>query len=99
MSLANRRTAGVYRQAPCILGGTAPALTEWLGAFRIGADAERQRERRHHLIGSLLYGVTSTDPMTFAVAALALAAVALAACLLPASRASHIAPAMALRNE
>jgi predicted permease len=51
------------------------------------------------LIGSLLYGVTSTDPMTFAAAALALAAVALAACLLPASRASRIAPAMALRNE
>jgi predicted permease len=51
------------------------------------------------LIGSLLYGVTSTDPVTFAAAALALAAVALAACLLPASRASRIAPAMALRNE
>jgi predicted permease len=51
------------------------------------------------LIGSLLYGVTSTDTLTFAAAALVLAAVALMACLLPASRASRIAPASALRNE
>ena len=51
------------------------------------------------LIGSLLYGVTSTDALTFAAAALVLAAVALVACLLPASRASRIAPAIALRNE
>ena len=51
------------------------------------------------LIGNLLYGVASTDPLTFAAAALALAAVALAACLAPASRASRIDPAVALRNE
>jgi putative ABC transport system permease protein len=51
------------------------------------------------LIVSLLYGVTSTDTLTFATAGLMLAAVALVACLLPASRASRIAPASALRNE
>jgi ABC-type antimicrobial peptide transport system permease subunit len=51
------------------------------------------------LIGSLLYGVTSTDTLTFAAAVLVLAAVALVACLLPASRAARIAPANALRNE
>jgi putative ABC transport system permease protein len=50
-------------------------------------------------MGSLLYGVTSTDTLTFAGAALMLAVVALVACWLPATRASRIAPAIALRNE
>jgi predicted permease len=50
-------------------------------------------------IESLLYGVSLTDPVSFAAAALALAAVAFVACLLPASRATRIAPAAALRNE
>jgi putative ABC transport system permease protein len=51
------------------------------------------------LIGTLLYGVRPTDLASFAAAAVTLVSVALAACLLPASRASRIAPAVALRNE
>jgi putative ABC transport system permease protein len=51
------------------------------------------------LIASLLYGVKPTDPLAFAAAAAALALVALVACLVPASRATRIAPASALRNE
>jgi putative ABC transport system permease protein len=51
------------------------------------------------LIGSLLYGVTSTDLLSFAAAAVTLALVALVACLVPAARAGRIAPAVALRNE
>jgi ABC-type antimicrobial peptide transport system permease subunit len=51
------------------------------------------------LIGALLYGVTPRDALTFAGAAAVLAAVALVACLIPASRAARIHPAVALRNE
>jgi putative ABC transport system permease protein len=51
------------------------------------------------VLKTLLYGVTPTDPGTFAVSAAALAGVALLACLIPAARASRIDPAIALRNE
>ena len=51
------------------------------------------------LLGTLLYGVTSTDTLTFAGAAVTLAAVALLACVIPAARATRIHPAIALRNE
>jgi ABC-type antimicrobial peptide transport system permease subunit len=51
------------------------------------------------LISTLLFGVQATDPIAFVGAAAVLACVALAACLAPASRATRIAPALALRNE
>jgi predicted permease len=51
------------------------------------------------VMSSLLYGVTATDLVSFAAAALVLATVALLACLIPAARAARIHPAIALRNE
>jgi ABC-type antimicrobial peptide transport system permease subunit len=51
------------------------------------------------LMASLVYGVSSTDPLTFAAASGMLAFVAIAACLAPASRATRIDPAVALRDE
>jgi predicted permease len=51
------------------------------------------------LLGTLLYGVHALDPLTFMAAAVLFVAVGLAACLLPASRAMGVDPAVALRYE
>jgi putative ABC transport system permease protein len=50
-------------------------------------------------LSSLVYGVTSTDPMTLAAVAVLLSLVALAACLIPAVRATRVDPLRALRDE
>jgi putative ABC transport system permease protein len=50
-------------------------------------------------IGSYLYGVTATDPKTFAISALSLLAVALVASIIPARKASVVDPMTVLRHE
>jgi putative ABC transport system permease protein len=51
------------------------------------------------VMSGLLYGVTATDPATFAAIALLLAIVAALACYLPARRAARVEPMAALRCE
>ncbi len=51
------------------------------------------------LLGELLFGVTSTDVVTYAAVALLLAAVSLLACYIPARRAMRVNPITALHAE
>jgi len=66
-------------------GGLAAGLVASLGLVR--------------LLGSLLYGVTATDPIVLASVCAVLAAVTLTASLIPARRATRIDPIKALRYE
>jgi putative ABC transport system permease protein len=74
----------------------AQGLKLALGGIVIGLGAALALSR---FIGSLLYGVRASDPLTYAGVALLLIFVALVACIIPARRAAKTDPMIALRAE
>jgi len=75
-----------------VMQGMRPALAG-IALGLAGAVAASQ------VLRSLLFGVTPIDPLTFALVPPALLAVAALACYVPATRAAHLNPTVALRAD
>jgi putative ABC transport system permease protein len=84
------RLADVLRMV--VFEGMKPVLVGVIlgiaGAFALG-----------RILGSLIYAVRPTDPLTFFGAAVLLALISLLACMIPAYRATRVDPLAALRYE
>ena len=89
MALGARRgsvlSVVLRRTAILVMAGTLAGMALSLAAGR--------------LFSQILYGISATDPMTYAFAIFMMAAGSAAACVAPAMRASSVDPVIALRTE
>jgi ABC-type antimicrobial peptide transport system permease subunit len=82
--------------------GNVLALVMRQGAWLIGAGLVTgvlAALALTRFLGSLLFGISMFDPLTYGLVVLLLVAVGIAACTLPAWRATRISPVAALRHE
>jgi ABC-type lipoprotein release transport system permease subunit len=70
-----------------------------LAGIALGAVGALILTRMLSSLSHLLYGVGSSDPLTFAMVSLVLIGVAALACYIPARRAVEVDPMVALRHE
>ena len=101
-SVGQRTTELGVRMALGAETGNVLALVLGQGAWLIGAGLVAGVVAALVLtrfLGSLLFGISMFDPLTYGLAALLLIAVGIAACGLPAWRATRISPIAALRYE
>jgi predicted permease len=75
-----------------VMQGLKPALVG-IALGLVGAGFASQ------VLRTLLFGITPVDPLTFAIVPPALLAVACLACYVPATRAAHLNPTIALRAD
>jgi len=93
--LAIRMALGAS-QADVLKAVAAQGMRPVLAGLAIGLAASFALTR---LMAGMLYGVRAGDPLTLLGVAVVLAAVALIATMLPARRATKVAPVVALRHE
>jgi hypothetical protein len=98
---ATRKTEGNHMRTKTVVC----AIGDWLFIFVVsleifwGASAQSGRIIPKSTMVSLLYGVSTTDALTFILASSTLAGAAILACWLPARQATKVDPMVALRAE
>ena len=101
-SVGQRTTELGVRMALGAETGNVLALVLGQGAWLIGAGLTAGLVAALALtrfLGSLLFGISTFDPLTYGLVVLLLVAVGVAACTLPAWRATRISPVAALRYQ
>ena len=89
----------IWQGMKLVLLGLAIGSMSGYGLSRLLASEYFGKDAWQRQVAEQLYGVKTSDPLTFALIASMLTLVALAACWLPARKASRVDPLSALRHE
>jgi ABC-type antimicrobial peptide transport system permease subunit len=89
----------IWQGMKLVLLGLAIGAMSGYGLSRLLASEYFGKDAWQRQVAEQLYGVKTSDPLTFALIASMLTLVALAACWLPARKASRVDPLSALRHE